>query len=82
MDEDYADGLTERNPDTARGLLKTGDQVATAAKVDVVSRIDHLEAVEDEEDIASSNSNMSMHEAGQKEKDDPEIVIQNAINKT
>ena len=52
-EENYQGGLTERNPNSERGLLKTGDQVATAAKADIVSRIAQLEAVKDEEDISS-----------------------------
>ena len=53
QEDNYQGGLTERSPNSARDLLKTGDKVATAAKADIVSRIAQLEAVQDSEDISS-----------------------------
>ena len=81
MEADQEGGMTERDFGTARKLLSTGDKVATAEKLVAQPQIDHhIDVVEDEEDIASSCSNLSIMEAGKTLKDDPETMIQKAID--
>ena len=80
---DYAGGMTERDPESARKLMGT----TTAEKPEVAQKAPQAAqlAVADDEDFSSDNSNqsnMSMAEAGKTKKADPETVIQEAVNNT
>ena len=75
--------MTERNLNSARGLLNTADKVNNEEEKKVEEPIGlRVVDAEDESDDSNHSSNMSIRSIGHQVKDDAETMIQNAIDKT
>ena len=82
----FGPGMTERNINSARGLLNTAAKLNNEEVEErKVSEPVMLRVVEDEDSDGSNHShssNLSMRSIGHQVKDDAETMIQNAIDKT
>lgn len=75
--------MTERNINSARGLLNTAAKVNNEEERKVEEPIGlRVVDAEDESDDSNHSSNMSIRSIGHQVKDDAETMIQNAIDKT
>ena len=75
--------MTERNLNSARGLLNTAAKVNNEEEKKVEEPIGlRVVDAEDESDDSNHSSNMSIRSIGHQVKDDAETMIQNAIDKT
>ena len=75
--------MTERNLNSARGLLNTAEKVNNEEEKKVEEPIGlRVVDAEDESDDSNHSSNMSIRSIGHQVKDDAETMIQNAIDKT
>ena len=75
--------MTERNLNSARGLLNTAAKVNNEEEKKVEEPVGlRVVDAEDESDDSNHSSNMSIRSIGHQVKDDAETMIQNAIDKT